>query len=172
METKPIITPQTKIAQLIEAFPSLEDVLIEYVPVFKKLKNPALRKTIAGVITLQQAASIGNVKVEEMINRMRNEVGQDNISIEKDMDYNTGKPDWFSEEKIVKELDVREMLAAGEHPVNLVISEVSNMNPSEIYKVIAPFLPAPMIDKITSLGFRHWVQNIDDDMFEIYFFKE
>jgi len=172
METKLIITPRTKISQLIEAYPQLEDVLINYVPAFKKLKNPALRKTIADVITLQQAASIGNAKVEELVNRMRQAVGQDDISIETEMGYATGKPEWFNEEKIVKELDVREMLAAGEHPVNLVVSEVNNLGSNEIYKVIAPFLPAPMIDKITGLGFRHWVVNSPDNLFVIYFFKE
>ncbi len=75
-----IITPKTKVSQLIETYPQLEDVLIEYAPAFKKLKNPDLRKTIARITTLQQAAAIGNVKVEDMINRLRKEVGQDKVS--------------------------------------------------------------------------------------------
>ena len=60
-----IITPKTKVFQLIETYPQLEDVLIDYVPAFKKLKNPVLRKTVAKIATLQQAASVGGVKVEE-----------------------------------------------------------------------------------------------------------
>ena len=69
METpKLIISPKTKVLQLIEAYPQLEDMLIEYVPTFRKLKNPILRNTIAKITTLQQAATIGNVKVEELIN--------------------------------------------------------------------------------------------------------
>ena len=55
MDQKLIITPKTKVLQLIEAYPHLEDVLIEYVPAFKKLKNPILRNTVAKIATLQQA---------------------------------------------------------------------------------------------------------------------
>lgn len=43
MENELIITPKTKVLQLIEAYPQLEAVLIGYVPAFKKLQNPVLR---------------------------------------------------------------------------------------------------------------------------------
>ena len=64
MKNELIITPKTKVLQVIEAYPQLEEVLIGYVPAFVKLKNPILRKTVARIATLQQAAAIGNVKVE------------------------------------------------------------------------------------------------------------
>ncbi len=169
--TKLIITPKTKVQQLIETYPQLEDVLTDYVPSFKILKNPVLKKTVASVSTLQQMAGMGSVKVEDLINRMRKEVGQDNITIEKDMGYVMEKPVWFDEEKVVTEFDVREILAAGEHPVNQVVSEVAKLNSGDIYKVIAPFLPAPMIDKITALNFKHWVVNESNNLYIIFFYK-
>ncbi len=166
-----IITPKTKVQQLIEVYPQLEEVLTDYVPSFKKLKNPVLKRTVASVSTLQQMAGMSTVSVEDLINRMRKEVGQDNIKIEKDMGYTTDKPEWFNEEKIVTEFDVRDILAAGEHPVNQVISEVAKLSSGDIYKVIAPFLPAPMIDKVTALDFKHWVVNESDNLYLIFFYK-
>ena len=53
------ITPKTKVLELIEAFPQLEDVLIDYVPAFEKLKNPVLRWTVGRITSLQQAAAVG-----------------------------------------------------------------------------------------------------------------
>ena len=47
-----IITPKTKVLELIETYPELEDVLIEYAPAFKNLKNPVLRRTVAKIATL------------------------------------------------------------------------------------------------------------------------
>lgn len=41
---KLIITPKTKIYDLLESYPHLEAVLIATAPQFKKLKNPVLRK--------------------------------------------------------------------------------------------------------------------------------
>jgi uncharacterized protein (DUF2249 family) len=61
------------------------------------------------------------------------------------------------------------MLLAGEHPVNQVISDLNKLNPGEIYKLIAPFLPAPLIDKAGSLNFSHWVKQEGDELFIIYF---
>jgi len=169
---KLIITPKTKVLQLIESYPQLEDVLIQYAPAFKKLKNPALRKTVAKIATLQQAAAIGNVKIEDLINRLRKEVGQDLFSGESAINYNVEKPDWYSPELVETEFDAKEMLAAGEHPVNQVIADLNSLNPDRIYKLIAPFLPAPLIDKATSLNVKHWVEKLDDQNFNIYFYKE
>lgn len=166
-----IITPKTKVLEIIEAYPQLEDVLVEYAPVFKKLKNPVLRDTVAKIWTLQQAASTGNVKVEDLINRLRKEIGQDLITADMTNTYNTEKPQWFAEELIAQELDAKKMLAVGEHPVNQVMADLQNLEAGKIYKLIAPFLPAPLIDKATSLGAQHWVDKASETDFNIYFYK-
>ena len=58
-----IAATSLKVLELIEAYPALEPILMDYAPAFKRLTNPALRRTIGRIATLQQAASIGNVKV-------------------------------------------------------------------------------------------------------------
>ena len=171
MNDKLIITPKTKVLQLIEAYPQLEEVLIGYVPAFKKLKNPVLRNTVAKIATLQQAASVGNVKVEELINLLRKNVGQDLYNEKAGSEYNTVKPEWFDETLILKELDAKTMLAAGEHPVTQVMADLNQMPKGTIYKLIAPFLPAPLIDKATSLEAKHWIVKENDESYIIYFYK-
>ena len=171
MDQKLIITPKTKVLQLIEAYPHLEDVLIEYVPAFKKLKNPILRNTVAKIATLQQAAAVGNVKVEELINLLRKNVGQDLFTENAGTIYNTQKPEWFSQKLIGKELDAKTMLSAGEQPVNQVMADLKEMKKGTIYKLIAPFLPAPLIDKATSLEIKHWIVKENDESYVVYFYK-
>lgn len=169
MENELIITPKTKVLQLIEAYPQLEAVLIGYVPAFKKLQNPVLRKTVARIATLQQAAAIGNVKIEDLINKLRSEIGQDLFNQKENNMYNTEKPGWFDESQIAAGLDARPILAAGEHPVNQVIADLKSLEQGKIYKLTAPFLPAPLIDKAASLNYDHWVTKQEDDSFVIYF---
>ncbi len=166
-----IITPKTKILQIIDAYPQLEDVIIEYVPTLNNLKNPVLRKTVARITSLQQAAAIGNLKVENMINRLRKEVGQDNITDSTTAAYNYSKPEWFSEDLIETEFSAVEMLARGEHPVNQVMADLKDMDEGKIYKLIAPFLPAPLIDKATSLNCQHWIEKKAENEFNIYFIR-
>jgi hypothetical protein len=169
MKNELIITPKTKVLQLIEAYPQLEETLISYVPAFEKLKNPILRKTVAKIATLQQAAAIGNVAVEDLINKLRNEIGQDLFNQNENTMYNKEKPDWYNESLVGGELDARAMLAAGEHPVNQVIADLKQLEAGKIYKLTAPFLPAPLIDKASSLNFDHWITQGDDAAVVIYF---
>ncbi len=165
-----IITPKTKVLDLIEEYPQLEDVLIKYVPAFSKLKNPLLRRTVAKIATLQQAASIGNVKVGDLINILRKQVGQELLNESSDTTYNTKKPVWYNEAIIENKFDTREMLAAGEQPVNQVISDLKHLEAGKIYKLTSPFLPAPLIDKAISLKLDHWVIK-EDDLVLVYFYK-
>jgi hypothetical protein len=164
-----IITPKTKVLELIETYPQLEDVLIEYAPAFKNLKNPVLRRTVAKIATLQQAAAIGGVKTEELINRLRKEIGQELITGESGIQYNYKKPEWFSDEKITQRFNASEMLAKGEHPVNQVLADLNHLKEGKIYQLIAPFLTAPLIDKATSLGLKHWIDQKSDEEYFIYF---
>lgn len=172
MEEKKIITPRSKVLDVINEYPQLEEVLIEYVPEFKKLKNPLLRKTVGRVATLQQAASIGEVKVEDLINRLRKEVGQELYNEQAGTAYQTEKPDWFNKELIHLTLNASEMLSEGNHPVNQVMADIKSMPHEKIYKLIAPFLPAPLIDKATSLGALHWVVRESDTVYIVYFYKK
>lgn len=165
-----IITPKTKVLHLIETYPQLEDVLIKYIPAFSKLKNPLLRRTVAKIATLQQAASVGNVKTGDLINLLRKEVGQELLNESYDTIYNSQKPSWFNQTLIEKEFDIREMLAAGEQPVNQVISDLNHLTSGKIYKLISPFLPAPLIDKSISLNIDHWVQK-EGELVLVYFHK-
>jgi hypothetical protein len=167
-----VIAPKTKIAELIDAYPGLEQVLIDYVPAFEKLKNPVLRKTVARITTLQQAAAIGGVNVEDLINHLRKDVGQDLLSGAAAAAYTTEQPDWFSETRVMAELDAKGMLAAGEQPVNQVIADLNALGQGDIYKLIATFMPAPLMDKASSLGVSHWVIHKDDGEFVIYFCRE
>jgi len=172
MTERLIITPRTKVLQLIESYPQLEEVLISYVPAFQKLRNPILRKTIARIATLQQAAAAGNVPVGDLINRLRNEVGQDLLSDSSSTVYNTTKPDWFDESRINREFDAKAILAAGEQPVNQVIADLNSLKPGTIYKLKAPFLPAPLIDKALSLEISHWLQKVEEELYIIYFYRK
>ena len=167
-----VITPKTKIYDLLVAYPELEDLLIKTAPQFKKLKNPILRRTIARVTTLSQAATIGGVKVEDLINILRESAGQelhDNYS-EEETSYNYDKPEWFTEEKICNKIEVSDMLNAGEQPVHETLTSLKKLNDNEILEILSPFLPAPLIDKIISLGYRHWICQ-EGSAFKIYISK-
>ncbi len=46
------ITPSTTVHALLEAYPELEEVLIDIAPPFKKLRNPFLSKSVARIASV------------------------------------------------------------------------------------------------------------------------
>ncbi len=66
----------TKVGELLDAYPKLEEELIRINPKFKKLKNPILRRTVAKIATLAQAAKVGGMDPVELVNLLRKAVGQ------------------------------------------------------------------------------------------------
>lgn len=77
----------------------------------------------------------------------------------------------MDEKPVDKEMDARKMLAAGEHPVNQVMADLKQLPEGKIFKLKAPFLPAPLIDKASGTEIEHWVNEISEAEFEVYFYK-
>ena len=69
------ITPETRIAELLEAYPALEGVLLQQSPHFRHLKNPLLRKTVARVATLEKAAQMSGIPVRRLVAVLRDAAG-------------------------------------------------------------------------------------------------
>jgi uncharacterized protein (DUF2249 family) len=64
------------------------------------------------------------------------------------------RPIWLTEANIRITLDARPLLATGNHPIERVIREAGTLNPGEIYEIITPFPPIPMVEKLEALGFE------------------
>ncbi len=77
-----IISPETKVGDLLDAYPEAEAALIAIAPKFKALKNPVLRRTVAKVATLEQAARVADMPVNELVRSLRQALGQDAGEIE------------------------------------------------------------------------------------------
>lgn len=150
------ITPKTKIWNLLEAYPGLEPLLMEMSPAFKKLKNPVLRRTVAKVATIQQVAEIAGLNLGEMINKLRQEVGMEETTEYSDnaIPATNETPSWFDQAAIVKTLDAIPLIEKGEHPVNLVLDALNQLEKGKIFQLITPFKPVPIMDKARENGFK------------------
>ena len=82
-----------------------------------------------------------------------------------------GKDDPAGRPKVKITLDARPLLAQGIHPLEQVMQQASAMNKGEIFEIITPFPPAPMIEKMQAAGFETHSESGDDGMFHTYFTK-
>ncbi len=163
------ITPKTIIGDLLKNYPHLEDKLIEIAPVFKKLKNPVLRRTVIKVTTLKQAAVVGGVSLSLLINELRKAAGLDDSEIEEDIfESIKPKPVWVEENIIVKEYDAREDLENGNHPAAKVTKDILELKENENYLLITPFVPAPLIKIMEDKGFETFTEKVEEELVKTF----
>lgn len=158
MNKQPDINPQTKIGEMLEAYPQLEDVLLSLSPSFAKLKNPLLRKTIGRVASLRQAADIGGVRIGDMISVLRKAAGMDD---EYFADGGSGseeisRPEWAAESNISITLDVCPTIENGGNPMQNILGKAGQIEGDEVMLLISPFKPVPIIELLTSKGYLCW----------------
>jgi len=68
------LNARTKIGDVLNHHPFLLDFLITLSPEFKNLRNPVMRKTLGRLATLEKAANIGGLKVENLISSLKAEI--------------------------------------------------------------------------------------------------
>jgi TusA-related sulfurtransferase len=166
------ILPSTTVHELLTAYPELEDRLIGIAPPFKKLQNPLLRKSIAKVATIRNIASVGSIPLDELINKLREEVGQakSNETYE-DEAYFTSKPAWFSVNKVAISIVEEEVEDKDKMTVVTVLREAKKLKRGEIIELITTFLPAPGIDSMRSKGYSVWTMKDEGNTIRTYFLK-
>jgi hypothetical protein len=155
------INLQTKIAALLDAYPDLENTLLELSPDFAKLKNPILRKTVAKIATIRQAAQMAGLSPVEMVLTLRKAAGLTSNDIIDENDTNddgeqTPQPEWFDETKIAIRFDASPFINSGDSPMQEIIRLSKELKKDEILELTAPFKPAPIIDFLKSKGFQSW----------------
>lgn len=71
-----------------------------------------------------------------------------------------------------RKVDVRPALKRGDEPYLEIRAQVDALNPGEGLAVLAPFLPAPLIEKLGSEGFKSKVERGNDGCWVTYFWRE
>ncbi len=166
------ITPSTKVHDLLENYPELEEELIAMAPPFKKLKNPFLRKSIGKIATIKQIAAVADIPQKELVNKIRKAVGQEPTSESyDDEDYFLEQPEWFSPDKIVLTVDDDKRINTDEMTLVSILKDARDVKKGEIIELITTFLPAPGIDKLKSKGYSVWSKKFEDGTVKSYFLK-
>ncbi len=166
------ITPTLTVHALLEEYPELEEVLIGMAPPFKKLRNPFLRKTVAKVATLKHVSSVGAVPLNELIDKLRDSVGQPRSTDSyEDQDYYGEQPEWFSPARVSLSVDEDKVEDKDRMTLVTLLEEARTVRKGEIIELVTSFLPAPGIDIMKSKGYSAWTRKEDDTLFRSYFLK-
>jgi hypothetical protein len=161
-----VITPKTKIGELLDAYPQLEPVLLSLSPAFQKLRTPILRRTIAKVATIQQISVVGNLPVDDIIKRLRREVGQPDadVQITGTQEIKDEPPLWLDKNRIKFNFNATPIINSGGSPMSEVLRQAGLLSSGDIMELHTPFVPAPIIDMIKGKKFLVYTVSKEDDV--------
>ncbi len=152
------ITPASKVGELLDRFPHLEQVLISLSPTYQALRNPVLRRTVAKVATLRQVAAVGDVPLGKLVDTLREAVGQMPLGAEASDAAPRTRPAWADTAAVTRSHDARATIAAGGHPMPQVMADLATLGAEDVYALVTPFVPAPLIDLAREKGFESWAE--------------
>jgi hypothetical protein len=165
------ITPSTKVSDLLKAYPELEEVLLSIAPPFKKLKNSFLRRGVARVASIRHVSSVGNVPLDELMNKLRVAVGQPVTDVSySEEEYFGAQPEWFSADKVSATIDEDELDDKNKMTLVVIHEKAKDVAKGEIIELVTTFLPAPGIDIMESKGYSVWSRE-EGGVVRSYFLK-
>jgi hypothetical protein len=152
------IDARTKVGALLDAYPELEEPLIERVPAFAKLKNPVLRASVAKFVSLEKAARVAGIPLPELLAFVHEKLGRKFGGAPSAAGASPGPvtsstpPPWFDSAQVAEALDADALLAAGEHPLGAARKALARHPPGAVITIRSSFEPAPLIDQLAESG--------------------
>lgn len=169
------INLHTKIAVLLKHNPAALEAIVSISQKFNKLRNPLLRKVIAGRTSIAMASKLGGCSVEDFFNKLAPlgfEIDRDPKLT--DISDEAGFIPTFLKnipvEKI-KDLDVRPAIESGKDPLQLILQKVNKLEFGDVLKIINSFEPTPLIHLLRKQGFESYTEQVSEEQVNTYFYK-
>ena len=168
------INENTKIATILKQHPGALNVIVSISSKFRKLRNPILRKLMAGRTSVAMASKIGGCTPNDFLKKLQPlgfEIKNSTNIVEKNETRQL--PDFLKniiQEQIV-ELDVRQVIARGKDPLNIILEKIKSLQPGQVLKITNTFEPIPLMLLLNKQGFESYADVIHDDLVLTYFFK-
>ncbi len=153
------ITHNSKLLDVLEAYPALEEQIVHIAPPFKNLKNPVLRRTVGRLATLTQVAQVGGMDADRLVNTLRKAVGQAELQAHSEstfkieIEHAQADPEWTVGEPQFT-VNGTALLERGEVPLGKVNDLLNQLTPGRYLLLATNFEPSPILEAMQKQGRR------------------
>lgn len=171
------IQASDKLQSLFERDERLIDVIATHSPQLAKLRHSPMRRIMARVTTVGQAARLCNMSAESLVHDLNQVLGIDTAgdnapgtvdATTVDADESSPLPSFAS----AVELDVRDELSKGGEPFSRIMAAVAALGDGGVLHLRAPFEPVPLFGVMEKRGFGHKTEKHADDDWSVWFFRQ
>jgi uncharacterized protein (DUF2249 family) len=169
------VAPTDRVSDVLARDEALVDVFVRHAAHFEKLRNVMMRRVMARLVTVEQAARIADVPVQALVRDLNEALHIDvrpAAAEEADAlpcaDEDSGhRPPSLRE----VELDVREDMRAGREPFSRIMAAIGSLGVEEVLHLRTIFEPVPLFGLLEKRGFSHERSRIDEDDWSIWFWR-
>jgi hypothetical protein len=188
-----VIRGTDRVADVLARDESLVDVFVAAAPAFARLRNPGMRRIMARLVTVEQAARVAGLDAILLLRRLNDAIGSTaaNPGVEPGAsasfaDSAAPQPPVAAQQPAepqlpaalaavspdrIIELDVREDLRNGQEPFSRIMAARRALAPGGVLCLRAIFEPVPLYDVFAKQGLAHWTDRLGDDDWMIWFYS-
>jgi uncharacterized protein (DUF2249 family) len=175
------IQASDRVSDVLARDEALVEVFVRQSPHFTKLRNRALRRVMARLVTVEDAAKIAGIAPAGLVGELYAALG---LAPARGAAPPAGAAGQTALESVrtqsgagrpaaapVVEVDVREDLRAGREPFSKIMAAVSGLASGEVLQLRATFEPAPLYAVLGKRGFVHETHNDGPEDWSVYFWR-
>lgn len=179
-----VIRPDDRVADVLRRDERLVEVFAAASPVFERLRNPGLRRVMARLVSVQQAARIAGVDAAALVDRLNAALAAapsaaaaadlrppSKASMPNPADSAVPTPLASVPPERLVDLDVRDDLRAGREPFSRIMTARQTVPPGGVLRLRAIFEPVPLYAVMQKFGFTHWTERLADDDWRVWFHR-
>lgn len=153
------VTASERVSDVLARDESLVEIFARHAPHFAKLRNRALRRVMARLVTVEQAARTAHVPVGPLLCDLNEALGfeaqPDDGGSAPSVKSDEPPADKHPEDAPVIELDLRADLRAGREPFSRIMSAVASLGEGEVLHLRTIFEPVPLFTVLAKRGLTH-----------------
>ena len=159
-----------RVSDVLARDEALVEVFVRRSAHFEKLRNPTMRRVMARLVTVAQAARIAGVHADVLVRELNEALQLDTgrrAAIEAVEETSRAHPAALAE----VELDVREDMRAGREPFSRIMAAVATLDVDAVLHLRTIFEPVPLFAVLEKRGFSHETSRHGTDDWSIWFWR-
>lgn len=169
------VAPDDRVSDVLARDEALVEVFVRHASHFTKLRNRAMRRVMARLVTVDQAARIAGIPTGRLVDELNEALGIEPTSaavpgaavecfdVEGELRHPLHAPE--------VEVDVRNDLRRGREPFSRIMQAVAELDDGAVLHLRAIFEPAPLYTVLAKRGFAHEAVRHADDDWSVWFWR-
>lgn len=170
------VAPSDRVSDVLARDEALVEIFVRHSAHFEKLRNVAMRRVMARLVTVEQAARIASVPLDTLLRSINEALHLTTSGAPAALG---ATPDLLSEVDSGSrptslrevELDVREDMRSGREPFSRIMGVIAALGEDEVLRLRTIFEPVPLFGLLAKRGFSHEKARLGADDWSIWFWR-